>query len=79
MQLDIEYARNQSVWLDLKIIFKTIPVLLSQMWNLRRTTKKTPFEAVTAKLVIPERALIRPLVHDNKLVETLNTKSFNNL
>jgi len=31
IQLDIKYARTQSPWLDLKIIFKTIPALIVQM------------------------------------------------
>lgn len=31
IQWDIHYARHQSVWLDLKIIFKTIPALIVQM------------------------------------------------
>ena len=31
IQLDIKYARSQSLWLDLKIIFKTIPALMVQM------------------------------------------------
>jgi lipopolysaccharide/colanic/teichoic acid biosynthesis glycosyltransferase len=36
IQLDIEYARCKSLWLDLKIIFKTVPALLIQMWEMRR-------------------------------------------
>jgi len=36
MRLDIEYARNRSLWLDLKIILKTIPALLVQMWETRQ-------------------------------------------
>lgn len=31
IQLDIEYARRRSLWLDLEIIFKTIPALLTQV------------------------------------------------
>lgn len=30
IQLDIEYSRRKSLWLDLKIIFKTIPALVLQ-------------------------------------------------
>jgi len=29
--LDIEYARTKSLWLDLKVIFKTLPALLVQV------------------------------------------------
>ena len=38
MQLDIEYAQNKCLWLDLMIIFKTIPALLVQMYDLRQRT-----------------------------------------
>jgi lipopolysaccharide/colanic/teichoic acid biosynthesis glycosyltransferase len=55
MQLDIAYARNQSLWLDLKIICKTIPALLGQMSDLRRKGKSracgvAPDAAFTARL-----------------------------
>jgi exopolysaccharide production protein ExoY len=40
IQLDIKYARHQTVWLDLKIIFKTIPALIVQMGD-DRTRKKS--------------------------------------
>jgi len=33
IQLDIKYARTKTLWLDLKIIFKTIPALMIQMWE----------------------------------------------
>jgi len=39
MQLDIEYARNKSFWLDLRIIFMTVPALLVQMWDSRQKKK----------------------------------------
>jgi len=51
IQLDIEYARTKSLWLDLKIIFKTIPALLVQMWGL-----KTRNRAVTAPAAMTVRA-----------------------
>jgi lipopolysaccharide/colanic/teichoic acid biosynthesis glycosyltransferase len=35
IQMDIEYSRRQSLWLDLSIILKTIPALLVQVWELR--------------------------------------------
>jgi len=35
IKLDIQYARNKTLWLDLKIIFKTVPALLIQMWETR--------------------------------------------
>jgi lipopolysaccharide/colanic/teichoic acid biosynthesis glycosyltransferase len=39
MQLDIEYARTKNLWLDLKIIFKTIPALVVQMRDMRQKRK----------------------------------------
>ena len=39
MQLDIEYARNKSLWMDLRIIFMTVPALLVQMWDSRQKKK----------------------------------------
>jgi lipopolysaccharide/colanic/teichoic acid biosynthesis glycosyltransferase len=35
MRLDIYYSRNSSLWLDIKIIFKTIPALIIQMIETR--------------------------------------------
>lgn len=35
IELDIKYARSKTLWLDLKIIFKTIPALMIQMWETR--------------------------------------------
>ncbi len=48
MQLDIEYTQTKSLWLDLKIIFKTIPALLVQMSDMRQRKKQRPI------LVAPE-------------------------
>ena len=38
VRLDIEYAKRMNLWLDLKILFKTVPALLSQFRDLRRTS-----------------------------------------
>jgi lipopolysaccharide/colanic/teichoic acid biosynthesis glycosyltransferase len=35
IQLDIKYARTKTLWLDLKIILKTIPALVIQVWDTR--------------------------------------------
>ncbi len=42
IRLDIAYARNLNFWLDLKIIFKTIPALAAQMLDHRRERKAFP-------------------------------------
>jgi lipopolysaccharide/colanic/teichoic acid biosynthesis glycosyltransferase len=55
MQLDIEYARKKSLWLDLKIICKTVPALLVQMWDMRHR-KKTQACVVTTQAVMSARA-----------------------
>jgi lipopolysaccharide/colanic/teichoic acid biosynthesis glycosyltransferase len=39
VRLDIVYARNQTFWLDLKIILKTIPALIGQMRDIRKKQK----------------------------------------
>jgi lipopolysaccharide/colanic/teichoic acid biosynthesis glycosyltransferase len=36
IQMDIEYSRKKTLWLDLAIISKTIPALLVQMWEIRQ-------------------------------------------
>jgi lipopolysaccharide/colanic/teichoic acid biosynthesis glycosyltransferase len=48
MQLDIEYTQTKSLWLDLKIIFRTVPALLVQMSDMRQKKKSRP------SLVTPE-------------------------
>ncbi len=39
IDLDIRYAGNKSVWLDLKILFKTIPAILSQTKQLNEESR----------------------------------------
>ncbi|MFZ2641304.1 MAG: sugar transferase [Verrucomicrobiia bacterium] len=36
MHLDIDYVRKKSLWLDLKIIFMTIPALIAQVLDMRQ-------------------------------------------
>jgi lipopolysaccharide/colanic/teichoic acid biosynthesis glycosyltransferase len=51
IQLDIEYSRTKSLFLDLKIIFLTIPALLVQMRDTRLQRKSLP------RTVAPEAAM----------------------
>ena len=39
IQLDIKYAKNKTLWWDLKIILMTIPALIIQMLETRRSKK----------------------------------------
>jgi exopolysaccharide production protein ExoY len=56
IQLDIEYARNKSLWLDIKIIFKTIPALLVQLRDLRHK-KKIQRQTVVTPSAMPVRLI----------------------
>lgn len=56
IQLDIEYSRTKTLWLDIKIILKTIPALLVQLWETRFQKKAAP---VTAQAQVPLRAANR--------------------
>ena len=39
IQLDIKYAREKSLWFDLKILLRTLPALVTQVWETRRREK----------------------------------------
>lgn len=55
MQLDIEYARRKSLWLDLKVLFKTIPALLVQIGDLR--LRKRILQTAVAESAMPVRLI----------------------
>lgn len=42
MRLDIDYVRNKSLWLDLKILLKTVPTILGQVFELLTREKAVP-------------------------------------
>jgi len=58
IQLDIEYARTKNLFLDLKIIFKTIPALLVQMRD-TRLQRKNQHRPTTAEAPMPLRVANR--------------------
>ncbi len=58
IQLDIDYARNKTLWLDCRIILKTVPALIVQMWETRRKKKQVP-RPEQPKTVIPGRTVSR--------------------
>jgi lipopolysaccharide/colanic/teichoic acid biosynthesis glycosyltransferase len=45
IQLDINYSRNKTLWLDLMIILKTIPAILGQVWHARKGKGTITLEA----------------------------------
>lgn len=55
IQMDIEYARTKSLWLDIKIMLKTVPALMIQMWDTRKK-KKLHSPAARPKAILPARA-----------------------
>lgn len=50
IQMDIWYAENQSLWLDLKIILFTVPALLSQVLEVRQSNRNLPAHPVEKAL-----------------------------
>jgi lipopolysaccharide/colanic/teichoic acid biosynthesis glycosyltransferase len=58
IQLDIEYSQTKDLFLDLKIILKTIPALLVQMWDTRQQKKAQP-RTVATEAPMPLRAANR--------------------
>ena len=50
IQMDVWYAENQSLWLDLKIILFTVPALLSQVLEVRQTNRSLPAHPVEKAL-----------------------------
>jgi hypothetical protein len=56
IQLDIEYSKTKSLWLDIKIIFMTIPALLIQIKE-TRFQRKTNVRAVSREASIAARVV----------------------
>jgi exopolysaccharide production protein ExoY len=57
IRLDIKYSRQCNLWLDLRIIFKTIPVLLSQASNTQKKIISAPKSiTVETRDVFPAQA-----------------------
>ena len=59
MELDIEYTRRKNLWLDLKIIFMTIPALIVQMWDMKQA-KKSSNKASNSVAVSAAAMSVRP-------------------
>jgi len=56
IQLDIKYAKNKTLWWDLRIILMTIPALVIQMLETRRA-RKAPLAPVRPKISYSNRAV----------------------
>ena len=56
IQFDIQYARKKSLWLDLKIIFMTIPALLVQMVDTKILRKSHHLPAAGKKPMLSGHA-----------------------
>ncbi len=54
IQLDIQYARTKTVWLDLKIILMTVPTLVGQMWESRMKRKSAGWSAPSKTVISNE-------------------------
>jgi lipopolysaccharide/colanic/teichoic acid biosynthesis glycosyltransferase len=50
ISLDIQYANTKSLCLDLKIMFTTIPALLQQVYDTRKSRKTTPLAVETVRV-----------------------------
>jgi lipopolysaccharide/colanic/teichoic acid biosynthesis glycosyltransferase len=59
IQLDIEYTRTKSWFLDVKIIFKTLPALIVQMRDTRAARRKALTPTAPARSPIPLRVANR--------------------
>jgi lipopolysaccharide/colanic/teichoic acid biosynthesis glycosyltransferase len=56
IRLDIEYARRQSWWLDLKIMLLTVPALLQQIGDTRRGRKSAVQAREIADAIRPKNS-----------------------
>jgi exopolysaccharide production protein ExoY len=51
VRLDIHYTCHKNIWLDLKIILLTVPVLMTQMWDARKTQKSALRPTATGTII----------------------------
>jgi len=67
IQLDIRYARSKTLWLDLKIILKTIPTLMVQIWE-TRMKRKPAGRPVASKTIISNQSVDECCFHKATLI-----------
>jgi lipopolysaccharide/colanic/teichoic acid biosynthesis glycosyltransferase len=64
IQLDIEYARTRTPWLDLKIILLTVPALILQVSDTRKARKAAALATPPRSMAPRETPLVnRPSLH----------------
>jgi lipopolysaccharide/colanic/teichoic acid biosynthesis glycosyltransferase len=63
MHLDIRYGRSQSLWLDMKIILKTIPALIIQVQDTRRQRKRRAIVSLVTASHFPASVVAADTVH----------------
>ena len=69
IELDIDYARRKSLWFDIKIIFKTIPAILTQIRDVlaRKARRPAPVVIVAkaggerSQTILPQRPIPVPV------------------
>jgi lipopolysaccharide/colanic/teichoic acid biosynthesis glycosyltransferase len=55
IRLDIDYARRKSLWFDIKIIFKTVPAIFTQIREMLARKAQRPPSAVVVRKTEGER------------------------
>lgn len=58
INLDIEYSEQSNLWLDLKIMVKTVPALVVQCYDQRAKRKQARKETVQAKAQAPSASVV---------------------
>ena len=59
IELDVEYSEKKSLWMDIKIIAKTLPALITQCLDMRAARKNA--RAKQSKQPSPVAAIGKPV------------------
>ena len=70
VHLDIEYVRRRTIWLDLKIILRTVPALLQQLGDIRRARRTAAPADATARAIQAKAAARWPAAPDFPTIHT---------
>lgn len=72
IQLDIDYARNKTFWLDIKIILKTVPALIVQMQDTRKR-KKSFVRSIRSQTARPARVVNQHSLPEKSFTRVIHT------